>query len=73
MDSSAAHDETDSRQTAETRTIEPTPALTFTVAEWCALFALRTRYRQDHDLFSRRELEHLRFIRWLYRTGRLDA
>jgi hypothetical protein len=35
--------------------------------------ALRNRYREDQDLFTARELAHLRFLRWLVRTGRLDA
>ena len=33
--------------------------------------ALRERYQQDRDLFSARERARLRFVRWLYRTGRL--
>ena len=35
--------------------------------------ALRIRYREDQDLFTARELAHLRFLRWLVRTGRLRA
>jgi hypothetical protein len=46
-------------------------AATFTRLQWCALRALRERYRQDRDLFNARERERLRFVRWLYRTGRL--
>jgi hypothetical protein len=34
---------------------------------------LHNRYREDQDLFSARELAHLRFLRWLVRTGRLAA
>jgi hypothetical protein len=34
---------------------------------------LRNRYLQDQDLFTARELAHLRFLRWLVRTGRLTA
>jgi hypothetical protein len=34
--------------------------------------ALRDRYREVLDLFTARELAHLRFLRWLVRTGRLD-
>jgi hypothetical protein len=33
--------------------------------------ALRNRYQEDQDLFTARELAHLRFLRWLVRTGRL--
>lgn len=36
-----------------------------------ALCRLRARYQQDHDLFSRQELARLRFVRWLYQTGRV--
>ncbi len=35
--------------------------------------ALRIRYRENQDLFTSRELAHLRFVRWLVRTGRLGA
>jgi hypothetical protein len=52
-------------------TTPPTIAATFTPAERAALYDLRARYQQDRDLFSRREQRHLRFLRWLYRTGRL--
>jgi len=48
-----------------------TPTTTFTRAEQRALRVLRTRYRQDCDLFSPRERTRLHFVRWLYQTGRL--
>ena len=35
--------------------------------------ALRIRYRENQDLFTSREQAHLRFLRWLVRTGRLGA
>lgn len=35
-----------------------------------ALVALRARYRESRDLFSPREMAHLRFLRWLVQTGR---
>jgi hypothetical protein len=35
--------------------------------------ALRIRYREHRDHFTSRELAHLRFLRWLVRTGRLAA
>ena len=54
-----------------TQTAATAIAPTFTRAERRMLRALRTRYRQDHDLFSESESAHLRFIRWLYQTGRL--
>ena len=43
-----------------------------TPAEQHALSRLRERYQYDHDLFSNREWNHLSFLRWLYRTGRLQ-
>jgi hypothetical protein len=49
------------------------PPDTFTREESEALYALRYRYLQGHDLLSRRELERLRFLRWLYDTGRLES
>jgi hypothetical protein len=42
-----------------------------TRAERRALRTLRARYRQGLDLFSVQELARLRFVRWLYRSGRL--
>ena len=44
---------------------------TFTRAQARLLRTLRSRYQQDHDLFTAQELAHLRFIRWLYLSGRL--
>ncbi len=45
--------------------------ISFTEQEARALEALRLRFQQDHDLFSAREWAHMRFLRWLVRTGRL--
>jgi hypothetical protein len=45
----------------------------FTPQERRDLTALRDRYQQGRDLFSHSELTHLRFLRWLSRSGRLDA
>ena len=47
------------------------PSVLFTHAEQHALRTLRARFQQDHDLFSSPELARLRFLRWLYQTGRL--
>ena len=44
----------------------------FTPAERTALRALRRRYSRQRDLLSQREQARLRFIRWLYQTGRLQ-
>ena len=52
-----------------TETAITTRISTFSPAEKRALRALRTRYQQDGDLFSRRERAHLLFLRWLYQTG----
>jgi hypothetical protein len=49
----------------------PVPPPAFTPAQWQALQALHTRYQQDRDLFSTRERARLRFVCWLYQTGRL--
>jgi hypothetical protein len=46
-------------------------AATFTRPQWWVLRALRKRYQQDRDLFTAREQARLRFVHWLYRTGRL--
>jgi hypothetical protein len=46
-------------------------ALGFGHDEWRALLALRRRYRQHGDLLGARDVERLRFARWLYQTGRL--
>ena len=44
----------------------------FSVAQRRQLLALRARYNQQAgDLFTAAELERLRFLRWLSRTGRL--
>ncbi len=43
----------------------------FSLREWVAVLVLRSRYQQHSDQFSARELDHLRFIRWLHQTGRL--
>jgi hypothetical protein len=47
--------------------------MTFTQHEQRALLSLRARYDHDCDCFSQRERARLRFIRWLYKTGRLTA
>ncbi len=49
-----------------------TLATTVTQAQWHNLLALREQYRQGRDFFSAREHAYLRFMRWLYQTGRLE-
>jgi hypothetical protein len=51
--------------------ITGTATLTFTRTQAEALRTLRRRYQHDHDLFTAQELARLRFLRWLYLTGRL--
>lgn len=43
----------------------------FSLAEWFALERLRRRYQRDVDVWTERELGHLRFIQWLVQSGRL--
>jgi hypothetical protein len=43
----------------------------FSPAQLCALQRLRRRYWSGYELFSGQERAHLRFVRWLHRTGRL--
>lgn len=44
----------------------------FTCREWVALLQLRRRYQVGHDLWSAHEVERLRFLRWLYISGRIE-
>jgi hypothetical protein len=53
----------------QTRALEET---LFTKQEARALEDLRIRFQEDHDLLSAREWAHLRFLRWLVHTGRLE-
>ena len=52
--------------TAEDRPANPEMSFTETQSE--LLGALRARYQLDGDLFTGRELSHLRFWRWLQGT-----
>ena len=58
-------------QQTTTQTAGHAPAPPFSPAEASALRALRAAYRQHRDLFSAREMAHLRFQHWLYHTGRV--
>ena len=53
------------------QTTSPSPMAPFTRAEQRALRALRARFERNRDIFDSDELARLRFLRWLYRTGRL--
>ena len=54
-----------------TQTPSRTRRTTFTAEQQRVLEALRQQYRQDRDFFTARERAHLRFLRWLYHSGRL--
>jgi hypothetical protein len=43
----------------------------FSTGELRHLCALRGHYQHTRDLFSAREMASLRFVRWLYHTGRV--
>jgi hypothetical protein len=74
MDASPGRDEGSRQPASETEATTTDLARMSTLREWAAaLFAQRTPYEQHGDQFSARELQHLRFIRWLYQTGRLAA
>jgi len=76
MDKSNSLDDARQPQPRVTHPLRAVPGFTgfnFSPREWTGLFTLRRRYQHDRDLFSPRELDHLRFIRWLHATGRLDA
>jgi hypothetical protein len=54
-----------------TQTPSRTQITTFTPEQQRILEALRRQYHQDRDFFTVRERAHLRFLRWLYHSGRL--
>lgn len=45
----------------------------FTYEEMTLLRILRSRRRQNLEMFSDRELARLRFVRWLVQTGRVSC
>jgi hypothetical protein len=47
------------------------PEITFNREQRLTLSALRDLYQEHHGFFTQRELDRLRFVRWLYRTDRL--
>ena len=74
MGASPRRDKNRRQPTSETETATTDLARMSTVRGWAvALLARRAPYAQHSDQFSARELERLRFIRWLYQTGRLAA
>jgi hypothetical protein len=58
--------------TSQAPSTAPTP-IKFATQELRALRMLRTRYEEGGDLFSAHEMAHLRFVRWLVQTGRLNV
>ena len=54
-----------------TRTASSGATPAFSTGELRHLCALREHYQQTRDLFSTREMASLRFVRWLYHTGRV--
>ena len=64
--------ERDGRATTQQQTPDAPSTAAFTQDEQDALTALRALYFESHDLLSGRELERLRFLRWLYETGRIE-
>ena len=76
MVSQANRQQTSVRRSVMNSAVEPDTttwalATTFSWVQLRRLLALREEYRQDRDLFCARERAHLRFLRWLYLTGRL--
>ena len=65
--------ERDQHQAGGMQTPPPDSSDLYTESEWEALLALRRCYQLYHDFLSTRELARLRFVRWLYQTGRLAA
>jgi len=47
------------------------PEILFNSQEMLTLNALRDLYQEHPGFFTQRELAGLRFVRWLYRTGKL--
>ncbi len=72
MDITTGSNESQSTQLTEIDTPIHVSCYNFTLSEWAELRALRERYEQSRDLFSAVEHERLRFMRWLYESGRLE-
>jgi hypothetical protein len=48
------------------------PAVEFSDGERRMYTAMQARYRDGHDLLTEIERRRLRFIRWLYLSGRIN-
>lgn len=73
MDTEQMNDSTAEPTFAEVQTMDVCLGAEFSPEEQQVLASLRNRYEQGLDLFSERELAGLRFLRWLYQTGRDEA
>jgi hypothetical protein len=49
----------------------PQLEISFNSEQMLTLTALRALYQEHHGIFTQRELAHLRFVHWLYRTGKV--
>ena len=74
MYASPEQDEESKQQACETSTAGTDLVRKSPLRAWAsALFVLLVPSNQNSNRFSDRELEHLRFVRWLYQTGRLAS
>jgi hypothetical protein len=81
MYASPEQDEGSRQQASETSAAGTDLVRKSALRKWAAaLFVLlvpsnqrRSVQNQNSNQFSDRELEHLRFVRWLYQTGRLAS
>jgi hypothetical protein len=58
--------------TTNTRESTEVAETAFSEEQARSLETLRIRFQEDHDFFGPLERAHLRFLRWLVRTERLD-
>jgi len=69
------HDRDERRRTMTEQTPTGTASsgatTAFSTGELRHLSALREHYQHTRDLFGAREVAYLRFVRWLYHTGRV--
>ena len=74
MHASPEQDEESRQQASETGAAGTDLVRMSPLRKWAAaLFVLLVPSNQNSNRFSDHELEHLRFVRWLYRTGRLAS
>jgi hypothetical protein len=74
MYASPGQEEESRQQASETSAAGTVLVRKSPLREWAAaLLVLLVPSNQNSNQFSDRELEHLRFVRWLYQTGRLAS